>query len=199
MRRELIVGLLAPVLALVVGTGIAAAAAPESPPSPPRGAASPDATAGLARQVTLSPAEMRVQADAFVARMDGARGIVRRMLETARAQRDVVKTLCLTDKLNQLDVAIRSSRERKQSLDAAVVRSDADLSAHEFTILSVLRQRTDQLTAEANQCIGTTESYIGEKAEVTVQIESNMPQEDPSQYPVTSVIVQPPTCASCIK
>lgn len=197
MRRELIVGLLAPVLALVVGTGIAAAAAPQSPP--PQGTANPDATAGLARQVTLSPAEMRAQADAFVARMDGARGIVRRMLETARAQRDVVKTLCLTDKLNQLDVAIRSSRERKQSLDAAVVRSDADLSAHEFTILSVLRHRTDQLTAEANQCIGTTESYIGEKAEVTVQIESNMPQEDPSQYPVTSVIVQPPTCASCVK
>lgn len=196
MRRELIVGLLAPVLALVVGTGIAAAQAPQAPP---QGAANPDATAGLARQVTLTPAEMRVQAEASLARMEGARAVVRRMLETARTQRDVVKTLCLSDKLNQLDVAIRSSRERKQSLDAAAARSDADLSAHEFTILSVLRQRTDQLTAEANQCIGTTESYIGEKAEVTVQIESNMPQEDPAQYPGASVIAQPPTCASCIK
>jgi hypothetical protein len=193
MRRELIIGLCAAALASVVGSGIAAAQAPS------QGAPAVDASAGLARQVTLSPAEQLAQADGFLTRMEASRTTVRRQLETARVARDVVKTLCLNDKLNQLDVAIRSSRERRQALEAAATRKDADLATHEFTILSVLRQRTDQLTAEANQCIGITETFMGEKAEVTVQIEPNMPVEDPSAYPTSNVIVQPPACSSCFK
>ena len=52
---------------------------------------------------------------------------VRRMLEQARAQRDVVKTLCLNDKLNQIDVAIalraRSSRRARASRQPQRLRS----------------------------------------------------------------------------
>src|SRR5262245_22557923 len=97
--------------AFLVGHGIATAQAPTG------GAPQlPDASTGVTRQVNLSPAEELTQADAFLAKMDGSRTVVRRQLETARAQRDVVKTLCLNDKLNQIDVAIRSARERRQSL-----------------------------------------------------------------------------------
>ncbi|MEZ4306994.1 MAG: hypothetical protein R3F14_02955 [Polyangiaceae bacterium] len=53
----------------------------------------------MARQVTLSPAEQVAQAEGFVARMESTRNSVRRQLETARTQRDVVKVLCLNDKL----------------------------------------------------------------------------------------------------
>jgi hypothetical protein len=111
-----------------------------------------------------------------------------------------VKTLCLNDKLNQVDVAIRSGRERRQSLELAAQRSDTDLSNHEFTILSVLRQRTDQLSAEANQCIGSEAGFVGESA-VTSTIDSNMPR-DPAEFPTDpggSVIFQTPACMSCFK
>jgi uncharacterized protein len=130
--------------------------------------------------------------------MDGSRTVVRRQLETARAQRDVVKTLCLNDKLNQLDVAIRSARERRDALDAAAKRSDADLANHEFTILTVLRQRSEQLTAEANQCIGQEAGFITDSA-VTSTIASDIPDVDPSVYPDSAVFVEPPACSSCIK
>src|SRR5271155_1200348 len=147
MRHQRILGFTAvTAFALLIGHGIAAAQAQGAP------AVVPDATAGLTRQVNLTPAEELAQSEAFLTRMDASRTGVRRQLETARAQRDVVKTLCLNDKLNQLDVAIRSARERRQSLDAAAHRSDGDLANHEFTILRVLRDRSDQLTAEANQC-----------------------------------------------
>ena len=86
--------------------------------------------------------------------MEQASGNVRRQLEAARAARDVVKTLCLNDKLSQIDVATRSAKDRRQSLQLAIGRNDSELGNHEFTILTVLRQRTEQLTAEANQCIG---------------------------------------------
>jgi hypothetical protein len=123
---------------------------------------------------------------------------VRRQLETARAQRDVVKTLCLNDKLNQLDVAVRSARERREALQAAVQRSDADLASHEFTILSVLRQRSDQLTAEANQCIGQEAGFIGDSA-VSATVDPGLPEPTGWAPPGDNVIVEPPTCSSCIK
>jgi hypothetical protein len=155
-------------------------------------------SAGLARQVTLSPAEQLAQSETFLARMDSARTVVRKQLETARAERDVVKTLCLNDKLNQIDVALRSARERKQGLELAVNRNDVDLASHEFTILTVLRQRSEQLTAEANQCIGKEAGFIGDSA-VTSTIDPNLPDEDPSEYPTTAIIAEPPACSSCFK
>jgi hypothetical protein len=193
MRQHNVLGFTAvTAFAFLVGHGIAVAQAQTSAPQVP------DATAGLTRQVNLTPAEELSQTDAALARMDGSRMVVRRQLETARAQRDVVKTLCLNDKLNQIDVAIRSARERRQSLEAAANRNDADLANHEFTILTVLRQRADQLTAEANQCIGQEAGFIGESA-VTSTVDPNLPQEDPSQYPTNNVVVEPPACSSCIK
>lgn len=178
-------------LALVVGFGVAAAQAQPAPPPS-------DASAGLSRQVNLSPAEQLSQSEAFLSRMDAARSTVRRQLETARSQRDVVKTLCLNDKLNQIDVAIRSARERRQALELAANRKDADLANHEFTILSVLRQRTDQLSAEANQCIGQEAGFVGDTA-VTSIVDPGLPEEDPSEYPETDVVTDPPPCSSCFR
>ncbi len=177
--------------------GIAAAQAQGA-----QGAAAPDATAGADRvRSTLTPAEELTQSEAFLVRMDSARTGVRRQLETARAQRDVVKTLCLNDKLNQLDVAVRSARERREALAAAVQRSDADLATHEFTILSVLRQRSDQLTAEANQC-------IGEEAGVRRRERRDEPRSSRASRPIRAsgtsreapivIVDHSPPAASCV-
>src|SRR5262245_45694213 len=100
MRREQVQALCAvAVLALVAGHGFAAAQGRGTPP--------PDASVGLVRQVNLSPPEQLTESDSFLAKMDNTRRAVRQMLAEARGQRDVVKTLCLNDKLNQIDVAIR--------------------------------------------------------------------------------------------
>src|SRR5262245_57046959 len=121
MRREQVRTFCAvTVLALVVGHRFAAAQAQSAPPPP-------DASAGLTRQVNLSPKEQLTESDSYLTKMDNTRRTVRLMLEEARGQRDVVKTLCLNDKLNQIDVAIRSARERRQGLELAVNRNDPDL------------------------------------------------------------------------
>ncbi|MDC0743362.1 MULTISPECIES: hypothetical protein [Polyangium] len=192
MQRERMLGFGALcALSLLVGAGIASAQAQGAPPAPP------DTNAGLQRQVTLTPAQQLQETDTYIGRMESARSVVRRLLEEARAQRDVVKTLCLNDKLNQIDVTLRSARERRQALDLAVKRDDADLSSHEFTILGVLRQRVEQLTAEANQCIGKDADILGETSTVT-QIDPGIP-DDPAFYPPVVVIVEPPPSASVIK
>jgi hypothetical protein len=120
------------------------------------------AQVGFERRPQLSPKEQLAQADAIITRMDGAAATVRRQLDSARQARDVVKSLCLSDKLSQIDVAGRSARDRQSALQAAVQRSDTELSNHEFTILTVLRQRAEQLTAEANQCLGEDMAFVGQ-------------------------------------
>jgi len=157
-----------------------------------------DATVGMQRQVQLSPQEQLAQSDAFIARMGVTGGSVRRMLEQARAQRDVVKTLCLNDKLNQIDVAVRSAQERRTALEQSVGRKDVDLSNHEFQILTVLRQRVEQLGAEANQCIGEELGFVGE-TRVTTTIEHNLPAEETSGYPENPIISVPPQTVSPVK
>jgi len=156
-----------------------------------------DTSVGMQREVTLTPQEQLSQADGFIARMGVSGSNVRRMLEQARNQRDVVKTLCLNDKLNQIDVATRSAQDRRGALEQAGARKDSDLASHEFTILTVLRQRVEQLGGEANQCIGEEAGFIGE-TKITTTIDPNLPGEDPSSYPETPIVSVPPVCASCV-
>lgn len=192
MRRQKVFGFTAVTLvAFLLGHGIASAQAQGAPQVP-------DATAGVTRQVNLSPAEEVAQTETNLGRMDSSRSTIAQMLANARAQRDVVKTLCLNDKLNQVDVAVRSARERKAALEAAAKSNDTDLANHEFTILTVLRQRSDQLSAEANQCIGKEVETLGENT-VKSSIDPGLPAEDPWLTDIIGTVVNPPSCGSCFK
>jgi hypothetical protein len=165
------------------------------------GQAAPDAagqgTVGFQRKTSLTPQEQVGESAKHIARMEQAAAGVRKMLEEARKQRDVVKTLCLNDKLSQVDVAIRSGRDRRSQLQAAVNRNDSELANHEFTILTVLRQRSEQLVAEANQCIGEEAAFVGD-TRTQVTIDPSIPPDE-TPYPATdpTLVVSPPPCTSC--
>ena len=115
--------------------------------------------------------------------MDQASGTVRHQLEAARAARDVVKTLCLNDKLSQIDVgdalgarppggtAGRRAAQRRRAGEPRV--RDPDRA----------RQRAEQLTAEANQCIGEEVAFVGQTQIAITQINPNLPIEDTTSYP----------------
>jgi hypothetical protein len=173
------------------GSSAASNAAPTSPSIPS------DGQVGFQRKTSLTPQEQLAESAKHLSRMEGAASGVRRMLEEARRQRDVVKTLCLNDKLSQIDVAIRSARDRRAQLQSAVTRNDAELSNHEFTILTVLRQRSEQLVAEANQCIGEESAFVGD-TKTSVMIDPQIPPDE-TPYPPTdpTLVIGPPQCTSC--
>jgi hypothetical protein len=131
--------------------------------------------------------------------MEQAATTVRHQLEAARIARDVVKTLCLNDKLSQIDVATRSARDRQTTLQSAVQRGDVEMGNHEFTVLTVLRQRAEQLSAEANQCIGEEVAFVGQ-TQVTTTVDPTLPGGDMTSYPPTdpTLISGPPACITCI-
>jgi hypothetical protein len=138
--------------------------------SPPGASTEPSAS-------SLSPQERVSRGKAFVATIERASQSILRQLQTARKDRDVVRVLCLSDKLNQVDVASRSAQDRYVALKAGAERSDADRARHEYTVLEVLNDRVRVLVNESNQCVGEETGFVGE-AEVSVSIDPNLPEPD---------------------
>jgi hypothetical protein len=148
------------------------------------------------REVDLPPDQQLTLGRQYVLRMDQNTTTVRNLLEQARAARDVVKSLCLNDKQNQIDVAGRSAKDRLTTLQSAVEAKDKDRSRHEFMILQVLRDRVDQLVKEANQCIGEEAGFIGE-SHVTLHVDPNIPNNNPAQLGQDpQIISEPPVLSS---
>jgi len=187
-KRRLAVGVAA-LLGLVV-TGVATAQQPST--------GVPEFDAGL-KQTRLSPAEQLEQAQGFVATMERTRDGIRRDRKEARNKGDVVKKLCLDDKLNQLDIALRKATERERALQNASKLGDVELSNHEFTIVSVLNQRATSLDAEAKLCIGKEVVSVGDSS-VQMDVDGMLPGEDATTgFPTPALVVEPPACASCFK
>lgn len=175
------------VVGLLLGGWGVAAAQPDGGPAPV------DVTAQ--EDVNLTPEQQVQKAEQYLGAMERSATTVQRQLETARKARDVVKVLCLSDKLTQLHVAIRSFKERQSSLKSAVERKDPDRSRLDFSVIAVLKERGSSLSAEANQCVGDEAGFIGE-SDVKLTIDPNIADTDPSEYPDDPLISTPPVVSS---
>lgn len=138
---------------------------------------SPPEELGTKGAANLSLEERLSRGKAFVANIQRSSETTARQLQVARTEKDVVRVLCLNDKLNQIDVAQRSAQDRLEALRLAVEQRDADRSRHEYTVLEVLADRVRVLVNESNQCVGEETGFIGE-AEVSVSIDPNLPEAD---------------------
>jgi hypothetical protein len=135
------------------------------------------------------------QGNELLGQVENVRLNVRQQLDLSRRQRDVVKSLCVSDKLNQIDVAIRALREGVFDLKIAISRQDSQLADHKFTIISILRQKINQFSSEASQCVSYEAGFSGESS-IKSYVDSSMPLSAPLSE---EIIVQPPICSSCFK
>jgi hypothetical protein len=164
--------------------GVASAQdAPAAAPTAPEPAPAPDSE--------LTPQQMLSQAKGFLPAMDRAAVGVRRQLAAAREAKDVVKSLCLNDKLNQVDLATRTATDRVAGLEAAVNANDLERTKHQYSVVLVLRDRVKTLVSEANQCIGEDVGFVGE-SNVTMEVDPGIPDADPSGFPDRPIIAPPP-------
>jgi hypothetical protein len=148
------------------------------------------------REVELPPEQQLAMSRQFLTRMEQNTTTVRAQLEHARAARDVVKALCLNDKLNQIEIAVRSAKDRAATHQSAIEGKDKDRARHEFMILQVIRDRVEQLVKEANQCIGEEAGFIGE-SEVSLQVSENIPDNNPDHLgDDPDIISEPPVLSS---
>lgn len=156
------------------------------------------ARAQFERKIVIPTSEQVEQSNLIISRIDAAYGSVSRQLQQARQARDVVKTLCLNDKLTQIDVARRTAQDRKSNLQNAVITKDNELSNHEYTLIVILRGRVEQLVTEANQCLGEDMAFIGQTT-VEVTVTPGLPDDTTGFPPETpGVITMPPVAVSPI-
>lgn len=157
--------------------------AKDGPPgAAPKAAAANQRAAGPAA-VPATSAQRVSRGRAHVASIQAASQRVQQQLQAAREERDVVRVLCLNDKLSQVDIALRSARDRLGALEGA---REGRRSKHEYTVLQVLRDRAKDLVHEAGQCVGE-ESGFEVGADVTVTVDADIPAVN-----VASVLAQPP-------
>jgi hypothetical protein len=150
------------------------------------------------RALELAPSEAADRGKDIAVGIERAAESIQRQLQSARKERDVVRVLCLNDKLNQVDVALRSAKDRVSLLVAAAERNDADRTRHEYTVLAVLEDRVRALVSESSQCVGEETGFIGE-AEVSVSIDPNLPDGNAGLGSETYALPAPPNISSPIE
>jgi hypothetical protein len=143
----------------------------------------------------LSPAQMLTQARQYLPEMERAQNTVRVQAKKARDAKDVVKVLCLNDKLGQIELATSTATDRVTDLDNAIKRNDIERAQHQFTVVRVLRERVNTLVSEAQQCIGEETGFVGDE-NVTVEIDPNIANTDPSEFPEEPLVSTPPVTSS---
>ena len=122
------------------------------------------------KPIQLSFDDMDKSGKEYISRVKQMSLSVDKMLRTARQERDVVKILCLNDKLTQIAVANNALSERQKSFETAVTHKDQESAEHQYRIIIVLYSRVQQVYAESRQCIGQEAAFIG-NTQVTTSIE----------------------------
>ena len=158
----------------------AASAAPSPKPIP---ASAASAATEAPRKTRLTAEEQLVEAQRRLDRMRGAATLVRKRLQRARRDRDLVVSACLTEKLTQLNVTARAAEARATALRGALARSDAATAEREFTALGKLAEHSEDVDLEAKQC-SSIELSLADTTAVKVTVDRRLAPVTPS-YPTS--------------
>jgi hypothetical protein len=159
-------------------------------------AAAAEPTSAGATGAEASPSQMLAEAKTILANAERTTQVMGTALREARRTRDVVKALCLDDKLSQLEVAKLSVAERVASLEGAISTSDSSAIDHDFSVVRALGARITALAGEANLCIGAEKAAVGEGPTLNVTFSPEIPKQDTSSLPSSPNTSTPPVAAS---
>jgi hypothetical protein len=156
---------------------------------------SPTSIAGIdAAGVPLEEKQSRVESMLAEQRKILAR--VSTLLKEARAAKDIVQLNCINEKLTQIKGLLKISENASVKMYEAISSNQADIINHEYTKISVAHQRCVTLGAEAEQCVGEIAVYTGQ-TEVTVEIDENITEDDPTRpAPVGPSPIIPPIASA---
>lgn len=165
---------------------------PAASPSP-----APEATTGsqLDQAANVPDAEKLRRSTEALTRMREVLKDVLGKLEEARNTKDVVKLNCVNEKLTQIKGLLRISEQSDVSMQEAIAKAEKQSSEHEFTKVTIARQKVEQLRAEAEECIGQLAFRTDENVVVEVEEPEGLP-DDPTNTPPPPVVVSRPPPAS---
>ncbi|MFZ5470769.1 MAG: hypothetical protein ACOZIN_15165 [Myxococcota bacterium] len=151
----------------------------------------PSPTLEKAAEVS-DPEKIRRSAEAL-ARMRQVLKEVLQKLEEARNTKDVVKLNCVNEKLTQIKGLLRISEQADVTMQESIAKRESSSAEHEYTKVTIARQKVEQLRAEAEECIGQLAFRTDEAVSVEVEIPEGLPAGDPSRpAPPPELSTRPP-------
>lgn len=172
---------------LCLATGaLARQAAPSEPPA---------ITPPAPPQPSLSPQEMLEQSRQSMTKIRQIESRILALQDQARKKRDILKLNCLNDKLLQVRGLLTVATQSVAELDTAVAANDVGGIRHQFTRMTILHEKAIVLATEGENCVGEDASYVG-ATRVDVEIDPNIPEEDPTQPQLPLPDVTRPPAAS---
>lgn len=175
--------------ALAIGLGVQAAEPTEgSDAAPEEAETSPDVGDADAEELLARARQMQIGIAQVADSLSNA-------LREARQNKDVVREVCLDDKLNQADVAAETAQDRVSSMVAAIAVGDVATLKRDFVVLSALSDGAQDLAASGDRCLGEEQaSNLGEPKPLQVTIDPAIPTQEttgPALPPPSFVL--PPT------
>lgn len=152
----------------------------------------PDAEVRFRKGSQLTAEEQLSQAQGYIAKMKSIQSNVSKLAGKARKDKDIIKLNCVNDKLIQIKGHLNLAERSRDNLKVAAQRNDDGARNHEFAKLTITYQKVTVLGQEAEACIGEDISFVG-ATRVDVEVDPNVPQEDPTEMPEPPLpIVRPP-------
>ena len=177
-------------LILLAATTVLAQPAPAIPEK--EGKETADAEMPFHKGAQVSAQEQLSQAEAYLLKMKAILDHMGRLADRARTDRDIIKLNCVNDKLIQAKGNLNLAEQSRDALKIAAARNDEGSRNHEFAKLTITFQKVTVLGQEAETCIGEEISYVG-TTRVEIEVDKNIPQEDPTVQPPPAVpVVRPP-------
>jgi hypothetical protein len=166
-------------------------AQPAEPAEPPQ----PDMSGqGGAKVANISAAEMTKRGDEYLKRMRATLQRVVKLKSVIEQQKDVdvLKLDCVNDKLLQIKGLLNAGEQANTRMLEAISSGDETARYDQFSILTIAHEKVAELAAEADQCVGQDQVYIGP---TDVDVEGGDEPDDPTQpdepgYPEVEI---PPT------
>jgi len=130
----------------------------------------------------LTNEEILAQAETISRRAGQLAERLSKMLDEARRDRDIMRANCINRKLTEVNANIRNVEQRARALRDAITAGDGARKSHEYTVLTVLSQKLEQLDQEATQCLSQI-VYEPSASQIVSTISANMPNGNSNPDP----------------
>lgn len=142
---------------------------------------------GVQKRAAVTPQEQAAEADEIQRRAGQLAERLTKMLDESRRDKDIMRANCVNRKLTEVNANTRNIEQRARALKDAAATNDEARRGHEYTVLTVLGQKLDQLDSEATQCLGQS-VYEPGQSQIVTTIQQGSPTLNPS-------VIDPATAA----
>jgi len=117
-----------------------------------------------------------------------------RHLTEARAARDVIRLNCVNEKLTALKGLLRASEQADHMMHRALDQGNDAVANAEFAKISIASQKSEQLIADSEVCVGEIVIYSGE-TQVEVVDEGQNEERTLPAIIIDDILTRPPTAS----